>query len=226
MGTVTVALPQSPLVMKLPGVYPAQHDTRLLLRALYREDIGAGTEVLDLGSGGGALALGAARRGARVTAVDISWRAVLATQVNAWCARQRVRVRHGDMTAAVRGRSFDLLLSNPPYVPAPGNGASRGAARAWDAGRDGRLLIDRICDAAPGALRPGGVLLMVHSGLCGAERTLKRLAEAGLPATVSDRMRIPFGPVLRSRQAWLRSQGLLDHGQDTEELVIIRAQQP
>ncbi|WP_066983297.1 HemK2/MTQ2 family protein methyltransferase [Streptomyces sp. NRRL F-4489] len=226
MGAVTVTLPQSRPVVKLPGVYPAQHDTQLLLRALYREDIGAGAEVLDLGTGCGALALGAARQGARVTAVDISWRAVLTTRVNAWWARQRVTVRQGDLTAAVRDRSFDLIVSNPPYVPTPGNGSSRGAARAWDAGRDGRLLIDRICDTAPGVLRPGGVLLMVHSGLCGAERTVRRLAEAGLPAAVSDRVRIPFGPVVRSRLAWLRSQGLLDGGQDTEELVIIRAQHP
>lgn len=223
-GTPMLARPH-PLVM-LPGVYAPQDDTRLLLRALYREGVGAGTELLDLGSGSGALAVGAARCGARVTAVDISWQAVLSTRANAWLSRQHVTVRRGDLTAAVRGRSFDVLVSNPPYVAAPGNRPARGAARAWDAGRDGRLLINRVCDAAPRALRPRGVLLMVHSALCGIEDTLERLTWAGLRATVSDRAVIPFGPVLRSRLAWLRRQGLLNEAQDTEELVIIRAEQP
>ncbi|GFE13359.1 hypothetical protein Sgleb_14060 [Streptomyces glebosus] len=100
----------------------------------------------------------------------------------------------------------------------------RSRARSWDAGRDGRLLVDRICDAAPRALRPGGVLLMVHSGLCGTEDTLQRLSSAGLRATVGDHAVIPFGPVLCSRAAWLRCRGLLDEAQDTEKLVIIRAE--
>ncbi|MFG2833285.1 HemK2/MTQ2 family protein methyltransferase [Streptomyces sp. NPDC048434] len=224
MSTWPATLPRRHPLVTLAGVYLPQHDTRLLLRALYREGVGAGTELLDLGSGSGALAVGAARRGALVTAVDISWQAVLATRINAWLSGQRVTVRRGDLTAAVGGRSFDVLVSNPPYVPAPGNQTPRGSARAWDAGRDGRLLVDRICDAAPRVLRPGGVLLMVHSGLCGTEDTLERLASAGLRGTVSDRAVIPFGPVLRSRLAWLRCQGLLDEVQDSEELVIIRAE--
>ncbi|WP_443033838.1 HemK2/MTQ2 family protein methyltransferase [Streptomyces sp. CA2R101] len=222
MWPATLARPV-PLVT-LPGVYLPQHDTRLLLRALYREGVGPGTEVLDLGSGSGAVAVGAARRGALVTAVDISWPAVLSTRLNAWLSRQRVTVRRGDLTAAVGGRSFDILVSNPPYVPAPGSRMPRGPARAWDAGRDGRLLVDRICDSAPRALRPGGVLLMVHSGLCGTDDTLERLSSTGLRAAVSDRAVIPFGPVLRSRVAWLRRQGFLDEVQETEELVIIRAE--
>ncbi|MFC9241820.1 HemK2/MTQ2 family protein methyltransferase [Streptomyces decoyicus] len=224
MSTWPATLTRPRPLVRLPGVYLPQHDTRLLLRALYREGVGAGTELLDLGSGSGVLAVGAARLGALVTAVDISWQAVLSTRINAWLSRQRVTVRRCDLTAAVRGRSFDVLVSNPPYVPSPGNLPHRGPARAWDAGRDGRLLVDRICDAAPRALRPGGVLLMVHSGLCGTKDTLERLTSAGLRATVSDRAVIPLGPVLRSRLAWLRCQGLLGEVQDTEELVIIRAE--
>ncbi|MFH9224072.1 HemK2/MTQ2 family protein methyltransferase [Streptomyces lydicus] len=226
MSAGTAALSRPRPLVTLPGVYSPQDDTWLLLRALYREDLAAGAELLDLGSGSGALAVRAARRGARVTAVDISWQAVLATRLNAWLSGQRVTVRHGDLTAAVAGRSFDLLLSNPPYVPAPGARRPRGASRAWDGGWDGRLLVDRVCDAAAGALRPGGVLLMVHSGLCGPEDTLERLSRTGMRATVSDRALIPFGPVLRSRLSWLRSQGLLAQGQDKEELVIIRAEHP
>ncbi|MFD8379660.1 HemK2/MTQ2 family protein methyltransferase [Streptomyces sp. NPDC059679] len=210
-----------------PGVYRPQTDTGLLRRALHRERITSRTEVLDLCTGSGALALEAARRGARVTAADISWRALATAWCNALLNGQVVRVRHGDLVSAVPGRRFDLVVTNPPYVPAPpGNGPPRGPTRAWDAGTDGRLFIDRICAAAPSVLRPAGRLLMVHSHLSGVEDTLAGLRQAGLRAEVVDRTRVPFGRVLRSRLGWLSEHGLLADcaGPTTEELVVIRAE--
>ncbi|MDW4907254.1 HemK2/MTQ2 family protein methyltransferase [Streptomyces sp. ADMS] len=205
------------------GVYAPQTDTRLLRQAMCREGITDRTDVLDLGTGSGLLAVEAARLGGRVTAVDISWRALAATRLNALLNGQTLRVRRGDLAAAVPGRSFDLVITNPPYVPAPSTAAPRGAARAWDAGKDGRLLIDRICDTAPTVLRPTGTLLIVHSHLCGIDATLTRLEKAGLRAEVVDRAVLPYGRVLRSRLAWLREQGLTDDG-TTEELAVIRAE--
>ncbi|MEU3983817.1 HemK2/MTQ2 family protein methyltransferase [Streptomyces sp. NPDC026672] len=210
-----------------PGVYRPQTDTGLLRRALHRERITSRTKVLDLGTGSGALAVEAARLGARVTAVDISWQALVSAWCNALLNGQVVRVRHGDLASAVPGRRFDLVVTNPPYVPAPpGDGPPRGPARAWDAGTDGRLLIDRICAAAPTVLRPGGRLLMVHSHLSGVAETLTRLRAAELRAEVVDRTRLPFGRVLRSRLDWLRERGLVADSNDrtAEELVVIRAE--
>lgn len=210
-----------------PGVYRPQTDTGLLRRALYRERITGRTEVLDLGTGSGALAVEAARLGARVTAVDISWRALATAWCNALLNGQLIRVHHGDLASAVPDRRFDLVVTNPPYVPAPPRvGPPRGPARAWDAGMDGRLLIDRICATAPAILRPAGRLLMVHSHLSGVEETLTRLDAAGLHAEIVDRTRLPFGRVLRSRLGWLRERGLLAGcvGPTTEELVVIRAE--
>lgn len=208
-----------------PGVYAPQDDTRLLADALREEPVPPGADVLDVGTGSGALALEAARQGLRVTAVDTSWRAVCAARVNALLAGLRVRVRRGHLFEPVWGETFDLVLTNPPYVPAPHDGP-RGAARAWDAGQDGRLVLDEICRTAPALLRPGGVLLVVQSSLSAPESTLARLRAVGLKAAVTRRCRVEFGPVLRGRESWLRERGLLDPSDDAEELVVIRAELP
>jgi release factor glutamine methyltransferase len=213
--------------MVLPGVYAPQEDTALLAGALSDETLPPRAAVLDVGTGTGALALAAARRGALVTAVDVSWRAVCAARVNAARAGLRIRVRHGNLFDPVRGESFDLVLANPPYVPAPGGGRRpRGAARAWDAGHDGRLVLDRICREVPALLRPGGVLLLVQSALSDPERTVGQLRESGLKAAVTRRQRIAFGPVVRGREHWLRRRGLLSGTDDEEELVVVRAELP
>jgi release factor glutamine methyltransferase len=217
--------PVKPLVP--PGVYAPQEDTDLLVGALRDEPLPDGAHVLDVGTGSGALAIEAARRGTEVTAVDVSWRAVCAARLNTRLAGLDVRIRHGNLFAPVRGQSFDLILANPPYVPAPDTGhAPHGAARSWDAGRDGRLLLDRICREAPALLRPGGVLLVVHSALSCPGRTLTHLRGAGLKASVTRRRVIPFGPVLRSREGWLRERGLLSAPDQREELVVVRAELP
>ncbi|KOT40747.1 methyltransferase [Streptomyces caelestis] len=210
-----------------PGVYAPQEDTELLAGALSDESVPENADVLDVGTGSGALAVEAARRGCRVTAVDVSRRAVCAARLNALLAGVPVRVRRGNLFAPVRGESFDLILANPPYVPAPGGGSlPRGAARAWDAGGDGRLVLDRICREAPALLRPGGVLLLVQSALSDPGLTVGGLRTAGTKAAVIRRRRIAFGPVVRGRQRWLRERGLLSVTDDEEELVVIRAELP
>ncbi|MFJ8853771.1 HemK2/MTQ2 family protein methyltransferase [Streptomyces sp. NPDC102437] len=212
-------------LVKLPGVYAPQRDTELLMTALEREGVRPGTDVLDLGTGSGALALRAAQLGGSVTAVDVARRSVATARLNALLHRRRITVRRSDLTSELGEHAYDLVLCNPPYVPSPSVGVpARGASRAWDAGPDGRAVVDRVCDAAPGVLRREGVLLMVHSGFCDPSATLRRLTRAGLKASVTARVRIPLGPVLLSRMDWLRERELLRAEDEYEELVVIRAE--
>lgn len=210
-------------LVALPSVYRPQADTRLLAEALAREDLDTDTRVLEIGTGTGALALNAARRGAEVTAVDVSWTAVATARVNALLQRLPVSVLHGDFVACTAGRRYDLIVTNPPYVPAPAALPSHGPERAWDAGPDGRMVIDRICAHASALLGPGGVLLMVHSAMSRAGETLERLSRAGLTAEITAEATVPWGPVLRSRRSWLEGQGLAHTAETREELVVIRA---
>lgn len=218
-------------VVRLPGVYPVQRDTWLLADVVRREltdGPASSSRVLELGAGTGAVsAVAAGIAGSRVTAVDLSRRALASTWLNAHLRGRRVRVRRGDLGRPVAGERFDVIVSNPPYVPAPTDRLpEHGAARAWDGGRDGRVVLDRVCDQAPALLAPGGRLLLVHSALNGVDETARRLAADGLAVDVVARCRHPFGPVLTARAALLEDRGLVAPGVRTEELVVVRARRP
>ena len=161
-----------------------------------------------------------------MTGVDVSRRAVWTARVNAALQRLPLRVRLGNALEVVADERFDLVLANPPYVPAAGSCAARGRARAWDAGLDGRQLLDPLCARMFDLLVPGGVLLMVHSALCGADTTLRQLRDNGLKASIVQRCSVPFGPVMNGRIGFLEQHGLIEPGQRHEELVVIRGDRP
>jgi release factor glutamine methyltransferase len=188
---------------------------------------GRAASVLELCTGSGAVSLVAARAGASVTAVDVSLRSVWTVRLNALPRGLRVRALRGNLFGPVAGERFDLIATNPPYVPAASDTLpARGPERAWDAGRDGRALIDPICDAAPGYLEPGGAILMIHSSLCGVDETAARLRAGGLEVDVPVRERGPLGPLMLARVAQLEASGALKPGEREEELVIVRGRRP
>ena len=216
-------------LVSLPGVFRPISDTWLLADALDREPLPPGARVLDLCSGSGALAVRAALGGRdrQVWAVDVSRRAVLAIRLNAALNRVRVRAVRGDLFAAVAGERFDAIVSNPPYVPAPADAPpAAGPERAWDAGRDGRALLDRICAGAADHLRPDGVLLVVHSSLLGLAPTAESLLATGLEVDVAARERGPLGPLMQGRRAHLEAAGMLAPGATQEEVLVVRARNP
>jgi release factor glutamine methyltransferase len=208
-----------------PGVFRPLSDTWLLADALDREPLRPGARVLDLCSGSGALAIRAALAGPRdVTAIDVSRRSILAIRLNASLNAVRVRALRGDLFAPVSGERFDAIVSNPPYVPAPTDDLpTTGRERAWDAGRDGRALLDHICAHARDHLTPDGVLLVVHSSLLGLDRTTTRLRDHDLTAEVAATERGPLGPLMRARRAHLEAAGMIDPAADHEDILVIRA---
>jgi len=83
-----------------------------------------------------------------------------------------------------------LIVCNPPYVPddPSGEGVQLPShlvpARAWDAGYDGRLVLDPLCEAASELFANRGTLLIVQSEFAGPRQTLATLASSGLDVEV------------------------------------------
>ena len=207
-----------------PGVLKPPSDAYMLADQLRRELREDGLSVLDLCCGSGVLAIVAAQCGAHATAVDISKRAVLAARLNAKLNGVTVRVVRGDLFDAVPNERFDVIVSNPPYLPSASDELPQHrASRAWDAGPDGRAFLVRICAQAADHLRPDGVLLLVHSSLSDDKHTVDDLSRRGYLAEVTQRHSGPLGPRMQARAPMLRSRGLLTDG-DVEDIVVVRAQ--
>lgn len=149
---------------------PRADTERLVELALERLPPGRTAEVADLGTGSGAIALAIAseRPLARVVATDASRAALAIATANAKknhiC---NVEFFHGSWLAAVPGRRFDLIVSNPPYVAEDDAHLARGDLRfeprsALAAGADGLDDIRCIAETAPAQLRRDGWLLLEH----------------------------------------------------------------
>jgi release factor glutamine methyltransferase len=227
---VTTTYP-APAVSAATNVYQPQDDSRLLVDVMHDTALIPGRRILDLCTGSGFIAIAAAEMGcASVTAFDICPHAVRCSGGNAAVAGVEVDVRQGSWIDAVDCAPFDVVVSNPPYVPTPPDAdgevicSSAGPAWAWNAGSDGRLVLDPLCETAPKLLRDGGSLLLVHSALAGVQQSLDSLKWAGMDAKVIASKWIPFGPVLSARARWLEETGRIPYGRREEELVVIRAE--
>ena len=215
------------------GVYLPQEDSQLLLDVMEKTGLAVSNRVADLCTGSGVLAIAASHFGAReVTAFDSCSRAVACARGHALASGADVEVHLGSWARAVEFGPYDLVVCNPPYVPhdpaMDGVALSRhiGPAHAWDAGYDGRLVLDPLCATVPQLLAIGGTLLLVQSEFAGPRQTLAALACAGLDAEIIAYQWIPFGPVLSSRAEWLEDTGRLEPGRREEVLMVIRADKP
>jgi len=136
-------------------------------------------EVLDLCTGSGAigLSLKTLLPSAHVTLTDISKDALEVVRKNAHDLNVEAEIRYGDLFKAVGKDRFDLIVSNPPYIPR-GDLASlqrevrREPMLALDGGMDGLDIYRRIAAEAPAHLKPGGFLYL-EVGIGEAEPVLE-----------------------------------------------------
>lgn len=133
------------------------------------EDADAVSDALDLCTGSGCLAILAALAfpNARIDAADLSRDAldVAARNVADYGLGERIALIESDLFAALAGRTYDLIVSNPPYVDAESVAALPPEYRAEPAlalgsGADGLDAARRILAAAKAHLKPGGLLVM------------------------------------------------------------------
>ena len=172
---VLIASDWGELVGAIPGpdhVMPVGGATRTLAAlAAY----GADERVLDVGTGCGYHAILAALCGARVTATDVSARALGYARFNAALAGAEIDFRRGSLLEPVRGprsdpadaldsldslsaarERYDVVVSNPPFVITPEAARADGVRTYRDGGREGDSLLAELVGELRGVLAPGG----------------------------------------------------------------------
>ena len=141
---------------------------------------------LDLCTGSGAIAVTLKHECpfAHVTAADLSTDALAVAARNAQLNHADVQFVQGDLWQPLEGEVFDLILSNPPYIPTEDcdtlqTEVMQEPRMALDGGTDGLDFYRRIADGAISHLTPGG-MVAVEAGIGETEDIAALFASAGL----------------------------------------------
>ncbi len=164
----------------------------------------AARRIVDAGCGSGVIGVTLQlETGAEVWATDISAAALRVAQANARALGANVQFLACDLTSAIRGGSMDLLVSNPPYVPAGDRDGLQREVRDWEpevalfGGESGLEFYRRLVSEGERVLRRGGWLVVelgvrqleavwsMLGGRWGAVKVTKDLA--GLPRVLAAR---------------------------------------
>ena len=150
-----------------PSVLIPRPETELLCEwAVEKIPVDASPRILDLCCGSGCIGITLKLRipSSAVYMSDLSSAAADVARRNAERLSADVSVGTGDLFENIRDRNFDLIISNPPYIPE--NECSllqeevkKEPLTALDGGNDGLDFYRRICREAPDYLRRGGILM-------------------------------------------------------------------
>ncbi len=156
--------------------------------------------IVDVGTGSGCIAISLAHLlpQAQISATDLSAAALAIAGENAKRNGADIRFLAGDLLAPVAGEQFDLIVSNPPYVPCADRATLSVEVRDYEptialfAGDDGLEVYRRLIPSAFEALVPGGSLLL-EIGFGQSPAVTELLARAGFEQIVfsSDLQGIP-----------------------------------
>ncbi len=202
-----------------PGVHVRGPASLGLLKYLFSV---RGKSVLDVGCGPGLFAIAAARLGAREAwATDASSTAVDCARRNATRNGAEVTVKVGDFFEPVADRTFDLIIADPPQMPAPA-----GARGPEFAGADGLRWFETLVREAPEHLERGGELLTFVVSFAETRRFEAMLSERfrfrALPTTRRDVPRTDLDalhPDLARLLADRRERGLAEFDDSDGALV-------
>lgn len=170
-----------------PAVLIPRHDTEVLVAEAVQRGAGIHS-ILDIGTGSGCVAVALAKSlpEAEVSSVDVSAEALAVARGNAEKNQVAVRFFHGSLFEPLAGRRFDMIVSNPPYIPAAEIATLQQEVRgfeplgALDGGADGLDFYRSIVSGAPEHLTPGGWLLF-EVGAGQAPQVLELLRAGGFP---------------------------------------------
>jgi release factor glutamine methyltransferase len=178
-------------------------ETELLVEAVLKLAT-RGARVIDVGCGSGAIAISIERerRDLRVVAVDVSPGAMAVTARNRDRLAARVRLAASDVLAAIDGE-FDLIASNPPYIPSgqvPGlqvEVRDHEPHRALTPGATGTEIIDRLLEESCSRLASGGrIVLEIGFGQKALVSDLAKSHGYGVESVIPDLAGIPRTVVL------------------------------
>lgn len=176
-------------------VYEPAEDTFLLAENLQvkRRD-----RVLEIGTGTGIIAIKTAKKARMVIATDINPAAIECATKNIVANKVfNIELRNGDLFDPVKGEKFDLIIFNTPYLPTSEDELTGDDLNAaWDGGSDGREVIDRFIVDLPIHLNAGGKVQMLQSSLSDIDKTLEKLEEIGLEASVTAKEKLFFEEVV------------------------------
>lgn len=150
-----------------------RHDTEVLVETVIAfadscRDIGRKLHILDIGTGSGCIAVSLAHyiKNCRVTATDISEEALKTALLNSEKngVKEKIAFKKSDLFNNLKGECFDIIVSNPPYIPAKDIRELQKEVRdfepltALDGGIDGLDFYRSIIDGVPEHLKPDGLI--------------------------------------------------------------------
>lgn len=168
-------------------VYQPAEDSALLA-AVAEESVAVEDRVLEVGTGSGWVAERVvAETGASVVASDLNPHATRQ-------ARDRgLAVVRADLVSGFRDGAFDVVLFNPPYLPADAAAAREDwMETALSGGEDGRAVVESFLDVVGRVLAPDGYVLVLVSSLTGVDSVVEYAGERGFSAVAMREESYPF----------------------------------
>jgi release factor glutamine methyltransferase len=151
--------------------------------------------VLDMGVGCGILSILAAKKGAKVVAIDLNPYAIKCAYKNAYinCVNDKILFLQGDLFSPLNiTTKFDVVLFNAPYLPVKITEDMSWVEYAWAGGDKGRQIIDRFINKVPLYLKKSGTVYLLQSNLSDVQVSLRKFHKKKIEANINATLKLPF----------------------------------